>query len=197
MEQFSKKLKMKNRFLFILAILSFLVFTSSCSKQELKIEDKIARHWQYDISKGNQELDSTVYLTIIPEKYGEKKFTWYLEGRKNVGTWSIKDSLFLVLETPLQDFETGIDSISQHFDENGIATIDYYKENDVVSSFNNNKISPKTFQKTFEIIEISNTHLYLNYIQEGITKPEIFSFKYESKVFLSKYSSGTSVDKLF
>ena len=183
---------MKKNFLFIITILSVIIFTSSCSKEEKKLEEKITRHWQYDISKGNQELDSTVYLNIKkPNKNDNniQNFEWFLDGRKNVGTWKIIDSSkLLILEYPLQNFETEIDSVSQYFDDNGNTTIDYYKENDIVSSFKDNKITPKSFTKTFEIEEITSSHLYLNFIQEGITKPTIFTFKYESKVLQTKFS---------
>lgn len=180
---------MKKSFLFFIAILSLIIFTSSCGKKEMNLEAKIARYWKYDVSKGNQNLDSTSYLSIKPDKYGVKRFIFNKNGNKNIGTWKVIDSINqLILSYPIQNTGFGVDSVYQIFDENGIAETVFLKENDIISTLKNGKVSPKVFIQKFEIITSENGELHLDYITSNVTHPRIFAFKYESKVLKTRFS---------
>jgi CNT family concentrative nucleoside transporter len=180
---------MRNKLLYV--VLLFALFISqSCSKQQdPSIETQIARVCNYASEIVIENIDSATSL-ILSKKENERTFVWSMNGRKDVGTWSIVDSNELVLMSPLQNTESGVDSIAQTFDENGKATVHYFKDNETVATFNEGKFHPKQFTQKFNINKLSNNQLHLVYDNEsgssaGLT---VFPFVYKSNIIPTSIS---------
>lgn len=180
---------MRNKLLYVVLIFT-LFLAQSCSEGETpSIESQIARVWDYDSETGNSSIDSATFL-ILSKKENEQTFVWSMNGRKDVGTWSIIDSNELVLMSPLQNTESEVDSIAQSFDDNGKATVHYFKDNETVATFNEGRFYPKQFTQKFNINKLSSDTLHLVFDNEsgsniGLT---VFPFVYKSNVLPTSIS---------
>ncbi len=180
---------MRNKLLYVVVLVA-LFLSQSCTKKEApSLESHISRVWNYDTELGSANIDSATCLTLS-KKDKEQTFVWEMNGRKDVGTWAIVDSNELVLMSPLQNTESAVDSIAQSFDENGNATIHYFKDNETVATFNKGKFYPKQFIQKFNINSLSRNQLHLVYENEsnpnaGLT---VFPFVYKSKILPTSIS---------
>lgn len=184
---------MRNNLLYLFLLCVLFLGQSCTQKSEISVERKLARLWQYDSKNGDETIDSTSYILFkIDNENGTKinRFESNMNGRKDVGTWSIIDSTELVLSHPLQNTSTDVDSISQTFDENGNATVNYYKDEDLVGTLNNGVLYPKQIIKKLSIHEITDDHLYLVFQNpEGSIKPiTVYPYLYQSKVIPTSIS---------
>lgn len=183
---------MKNKYFYIFLIIG-LILTQSCSKTKPSLEKQLARFWQYDNENGNEEIDSSSYFHFKIEKVDGievRKFESFTNGRRDIGTWNVIDSNNLVLSLPMQGSSSSIDSTSQTFDDNGVVSVHFYNNDELVSSFVDGKFFPKQFTKKFKIHELNGDHLYLwQNNPKGSIKPfTIFTYKYESKVLPTSIS---------
>ena len=120
----------------LLAILALLLGFTSCSKKELTTEQKLGRYWNFSPKNPINAADTAHFLSLK----SDKTFQIYRGADTNTGTWKVVDDKQLALYSPLQNLETDIDSIVQSFDNNGNATIHYYKNEDMVATYSNNQL---------------------------------------------------------
>ncbi|MEN8928366.1 MAG: nucleoside transporter C-terminal domain-containing protein [Flavobacteriales bacterium] len=172
-----------------LVVLFILFLSQSCTqKQAPSVEDQLIRVWNFDKEVGNTSIDSTTTL-VLSKKEEERTFVWSMNGRKDVGTWLVEDSNELVLMSPLQNTETGVDSIFQTFDNQGNATVHYLKDNETVATFNNGKFYPKQFTQKFNINTLNERQLHLVFdAGSGAAGLTVFPFIYKSKVLPTSIS---------
>lgn len=178
---------MRNKLIYL--VLLFALFLSqSCTNNKISVEDQISRVWNYDSQIGSNSIDSSTSL-VLSKKQEEQTFVWKMNGRTDVGTWSIVDESELVLMSPLQNTETGVDSIFQTYDEKGKATIHYLKDNETVATFNDGKFYPKQFIQKFDINKLTNDTLHLVFGNSGQGAGlTVFPFVYKSKVIPTSIS---------
>jgi len=180
---------MRNKLLYVVLLFSLFLSQSCSQEQSLSIESQIARVWNYDSEIGSANIDSATFL-ILTKNENEQTFVWSMNGRKDVGTWSIVDSNELVLKSPLQNTESGVDSIAQSFDNNGKATVHYFKDNETIATFNEGKFYPKQFTQKFNINKLSSDELHLVFDNESGSNPglTVFPFVYKSTVLPTSIS---------
>lgn len=172
----------------LLAVLALLLGFTSCSKQELTTEQKLGRYWNFAPQNPNNASDTSHFLNLKIERQDERQiqtFLLYRGSDTNTGKWEVINNNELVLISPLQNLETDIDSIVQSFDKNGNTTVHYYKNEDMVSTFNNNQFYPKKATIKFNIESITSDKLVLTPPNE---KSELIVFKYKSKISKSSIS---------
>ena len=183
---------MSNKLIYI-GILIALIFTQSCTTKEPEMDQLLTRNWQYDAQKGTLPIDSNSYLNLSLKVEGGdtlREFISIFNGRRDIGTWSIKDGNDLILSSPRQNIETGVDSITQSFDENGKVTIHYYKNNELIGSLNNGDFTTKQFIQKFTVNDISENEMTLIFEnQAGSARPvTVIPYKYISKVIPTSIS---------
>jgi CNT family concentrative nucleoside transporter len=183
---------MSNKLIYI-GILIALIFTQSCTTKETNIEKMLSRNWSFDTELGPSFVDSTTFLNLSFKINGAdtlREFTSVFNGRKDIGTWEIEDGNDLILASPLQNMETEIDSITQSFNDEGEVTINYFKDNETVGSFNDGTFSPKRFLQKFTINKISSTQLHLVFENQpgSASNVTVLPYKYISKVLPTSIS---------
>ena len=180
---------MRNKLLYVVLLFALFLSQSCTTKQAPSIEKQLTRVWNFDTQLGSSAIDSATSL-VLSKNGEEQTFVWTMNGRKDVGTWTVIDSNELILMSPLQNTESSVDSISQSFDENGKATVHYFKDNETVATFNEGKFYPKQFIQKFNINKLSNTELHLVFETEtnSGTKLTVFPFIYTSNVLPTSIS---------
>jgi CNT family concentrative nucleoside transporter len=165
----------------LLAILALLLGFTSCSKKEISLEQKLGRYWNFSPKKPNNAADTAHFLSLK----SDKTFQIYRGIDTNIGTWKVIDDKQLALYSPLQNLETDIDSIVQTFDKNGEVTLHYYKNEDMVATYNNNQFFPRKAILNFNIKNVTTKKLVLTPLNNDI---ELFVFKYKPLVIESSIS---------
>ena len=156
------------------SIIFFICLLFSCKEKDDSLENRLVKSWSYDVNTGILNIDSNSFLNFFIEiKNGDtlRHFESMMNGRRDIGTWEISDSTRLTLSSPLQNFETGIDSISQSFDKNGDVKINYLKDNEIVTSFTKGEFTTKQFEQIFDINRITKDSLSLILIDNKTSRP--------------------------
>lgn len=170
------------KFSLLLPLLVLTILFSSCSKKkEPTTEEKLIRYWNLSQSFNSPVADTNYFLDLGKEN----NFLLYMGQDSVVGKWSIDDNMILSLTTPIKNIDVEIDSMTQSINNDGESTIDFFHQNDKISSLKNGELTTKETSLTFAINEISKTKLTL----ADVNVPEKqFIFSYKPKVLESSFS---------
>lgn len=163
--------------------LVFLLFFASCSKESIPtIENKLARNWNFSHSLNSAIDDTTYYLNLSKNK----DFEFYMGYDTAKGYWEVDtNSMTLVLTTTIKNVEVEIDSIVQNTDNEGVTSLDFYYQNDNISTLGDDGLKPKEVKLIYHISEVSST----KFIVADINTPEKkFVFEYKPQVIESSIS---------
>lgn len=174
----------KFHLLFVLLFGISLLFTS-CSKEAPTKENTLSRLWTFSSSTMGLK-DSSNFFKFSTNQDGSKDFSFFIEGEDSKGKWELTDSSNVLTLTSFAKIgDLQIDSVVQTADEDGDAIIQYYHQNEKISTITKNGIKGLEIDKQFVVDSLSGYYLSLSPID---FPNQNLVFKYEPEVIPSSVS---------